>query len=217
MFARKILITKNLHSLQLPSVIKKEVFDKLIDIQAVEDEAKIKSIDILTSARMKKKLYNRKTAILRRRRLEEGYESGKRKAQKEMAVVMTDMAASSAQFVKDVESRIVDIVCGSVSEIVNGFDDKALVQEVVRKAVKVFEVSDTVTIWVSSSLKSQFAVGIEELVAPASLTLKVDENLKGCQCRIDNGRMVVNGDIEAQVGAIRAAMEKKIGEANRLY
>lgn len=214
MLARKILITKEIDISELHNVIKKSTLKKYTDIELLERRARKKANSVVTAASNRAKRIVQKADVDRKAKVAEGYHVGMKDAQKELAVKMTELSAVSSEFMNDIELRIVDIVFSSLSEIINSFDDRVLVEEVVRKSAKEFQSCGAVTLWVSPNLKKEFKVGIEQLVAPASLSIKGDENLEGGQCRIDNGRMVVVGDAIAQVECIKVALKNRISIEN---
>lgn len=188
-------------------LIKKNEFDEMLDVVSILKEAENKANCIIDGATKKAIKIEEHARIAAKKLGDTTYESSVELARIEMFSEMTELSAMAHKFISESESKLIELVTESVAEIVSNFDDRLLVKELVRKGMLQFESTTKIDLWVSPEMCAQVDEGLTSLLLPTVLSVRSDSNLTGSMCRLDNGRMVLDGNISEQVEAVRIAMK----------
>lgn len=205
--AIKIQLKQSNQNSELPSVVKKDYFDALVlsnnmildarrEAGSIKNTANEEAEEILINARIKADEF-----------YENAYKEGIESSQIEVAKKLVELSSMSVKYMEQHEASLVSIVTTSIMDIVSRFDDVTLVKEVVRKASSKFGSNRDIDLHVSDDVYQTFKEIGSDMLENTVLTVNNDPTLTGGQCRLDNGRMLLIGDVALQVEAVRVAMK----------
>jgi flagellar biosynthesis/type III secretory pathway protein FliH len=192
---------------KLPNVIKRRRFQQIVATDMLIKEAHAEAKDIVDQAYADAAYVQSEAEEKKRQIIDTAYKTGLERAQLESVRGITELASMADRYMLEYESSLVDVVTESLVQIVSTFDDKTIVLDTIRKAVSTFGPSTNIDLWVSSKMSLLLDAGVKDMLLPTVLSVRVDPELQGSQCRLDNGRMILKGDVSVQVEAVRVAMQ----------
>lgn len=199
----------------LPDVIKCKDYDAILESNSIIKKAEEESVSILNRAKCEAQEILSEAKNKLDEIEQDAYLKGVERVQVESVEHVFKMSEMTTDYLRDNHERLIDIVYDSVKHIVYQFDDLELVKKTLQKAVDEFEDSRKLILWVSSDLRNTLDDIFDDMFSDTVLSIRADPDLSGSQCKVDNGRMVLLGDVSTQVESVRAAMRSHF-ERNRL-
>ena len=188
---------------------------KAEDVAAVRSAAEIIAAAESEAARLREEAGAAYEAE-KRRGFEEGLQEGLRKVVEDKL----DFAYESASYMEAVEGKLADIVVKALKKCVSQVGDRALVVEIVRKAMKaVIRNQRQITLKVAPDMVDTVKARLDEILSdyPALERVDVveDSRLKGPAAIIETEAGVADASVDTQIAAIESSIRKHFSKDNR--
>ena len=188
---------------------------KAEDVAAVRSAAEIIAAAESEAARLREEAGAAYEAE-KRRGFEEGLQEGLRKVVEDKL----DFAYESAAYMEAVEGKLADIVVKALKKCVSQVGDRALVVEIVRKAMKaVIRNQRQITLKVAPDMVDTVKARLDEILSdyPALERVDVveDSRLKGPAAIIETEAGVADASVDTQIAAIESSIRKHFSKDSR--
>lgn len=193
--------------------------DKLIDeanekVRVLVEEGNAKAIKIIDDAISKQNeiLVSAKARYEEeaRKGRDDGYASGKQ----EVVNRMTEIVVKNADNFKKFESEIVGVVSKAVQRIIGEIDQKDLITNVVKNAIKNIKNQKSAVLKVSAAEAQTIRSRLDEILKDSGgieyLEVSADSRLKKGTCVLETEIGVVDASLDVQLDAITKAITKAL-------
>lgn len=189
------------------------------EIEFVEDRSVLSGEDyasltegdsLVEAAKREAEIIRREAEEAYQKRLEEGYEAGLEKGKAEIAERMVDYMGQSAAYFSKVEGVLVDVVMKAARRILGEFDQKELVERVVKRALEATRNEGHVIVRVapalSDHLQSRISHILEDFPKIEFLEVVPDQRIPEGGCILETEVGIVDASLETQLKAIENAL-----------
>lgn len=176
----------------------------LVDASALVDAARLQAREIIAGAE----------AVLEAER-QRGFAKGVAQARAAQAEQMIETVGRTVEYLANVETEMVTLVMDAIRKIIDNYHDSERVHILVKNALSVVRKQKQVTL----RLHPEQVDGIRALVSEllllypgiTYLDIAADARLKMDACILESEIGTVETSIEDQIGALRSAFEKVLG------
>lgn len=184
-------------------VIKATEYAAYVDALTIIEEAKNRASMIVEDA---KNIYESEK--------KRGYEDGMQAGKEEISRSMLDFAAKSVENFAKLEEDVVKLVTQALRRIIGEIDDKTLIINVVKNALKVVRNQKQVAIKLSpgqvADVRDKLASILGDSGGVNYVDIAADPRLPDGSCIIETEIGVVDASVEVQLAAIEKSMFKAI-------
>lgn len=165
---------------------------------------------ILEAARHEATLIRQEAELELERKREEGFQKGQEEGKREIAERLVDCMSQSAAYFSRVEDVMVDLVTRAVRNVLGEFDQRDVVEKVVRRALESTRNESHVTVRVSPAqadyLKGRVSTILQSFPKVQFLEILPDSRLPEDGCVLETEIGVVDASLESQLKAIEKAL-----------
>jgi type III secretion protein L len=179
-------------------------------LPAREYAALVEAEGLIEAARAEAERIRREAEEEYARRRAEGYEAGLEKGKAEIAERMVDYMGRSAAYFSKVEGVLIDVVMRAAKRVIGEFDQKEVVERVVRRALEATRNEGHVTVRVAPALADDLKSRIGDILGgfPKVEFLEVvpDGRVPEGGCILETELGFVDASLETQFKAIEKAL-----------
>ena len=179
-------------------------------LPAREYAALVEAEGLIEAARAEAEWIRREAEEEYARRRAEGYETGLEKGKAEIAERMVDYMGRSAAYFSKVEGVLIDVVMRAARRVIGEFDQKEVVERVVRRALEATRNEGHVTVRVAPALaddlKSRIGNILGEFPKVEFLEVVPDSRVPEGGCILETELGFVDASLETQFKAIEKAL-----------
>jgi type III secretion protein L len=179
-------------------------------LPAREYAALVEAEGLIEAARAEAERIRREAEEEYARRRAEGYETGLEKGKAEIAERMVDYMGRSAAYFSKVEGVLIDVVMRAARRVIGEFDQKEVVERVVRRALEATRNEGHVTVRVAPALaddlKSRIGNILGEFPKVEFLEVVPDSRVPEGGCILETELGFVDASLETQFKAIEKAL-----------
>jgi type III secretion protein L len=150
---------------------------------------------------------------------ERGYADGLAEGKMETAASMMETLTSGIDYLAGLEERVVDLVMQVVCKVIQGFDDKALVLGLVRKALTYARSQKRVTLRVCPGDAELVQAHLQELLRDhpgiGILDVAADPRLQKGACLLESELGIIDAGLDVQLQGIRKAFLRQLQTRQR--
>ncbi|MDF2377669.1 MAG: HrpE/YscL family type III secretion apparatus protein [Verrucomicrobiales bacterium] len=179
-------------------------------LPAREYAALVEAEGLIEAARAEAERIRREAEEEYAKRRAEGYEAGLEKGKAEIAERMVDYMGRSAAYFSKVEGVLIDVVMRAARRVIGEFDQKEVVERVVRRALEATRNEGHVTVRVAPALADDLKSRIGDILGgfPKVEFLEVvpDGRVPEGGCILETELGFVDASLETQFKAIEKAL-----------
>ena len=187
-----------------------EFFEDRAVVPAREYAAVVEAEGLVEAARAEADIIRREAAEEYAKRKEEGYHAGLEQGKGEIAERMVEYMARSAAYFSKVEELLIDVVMRAARRVIGEFDQKELVERVVKRALEATRNEGHVTVRVAPALadhlKSRIGDLLGEFPRVGFLEVVPDGRVPEGGCILETELGFVDASLETQFKAIEKAL-----------
>ena len=165
---------------------------------------------IIDAARHEATLIRQKAEAEAEAKRQEGFQKGQEEGKAQIAEHILQCMSQSAAYFSKVEDVMVDLVMRAVRHVIGEFNQRDVVERVVRRALESTRNENHVTVRVSPSqadwLKSRIANMMQTFPKIQFLDVQADSRLPEDGCVLETEIGIVDGSLETQLKAIEKAL-----------
>jgi type III secretion protein L len=202
-----LITNENLQLMSERKVLKEDEYKSLLDAGAVIDAARHEARRIVRTMAQR----------VDESRLK-GYEEGVAQGRAEYAQRLMSDALETERQLQAMRKSMAGIVVKAVTQMLGSVDPQALLEAALLKIDELIRSEPLVTIWVAPANEGVLRAALERLRTEVNWTLNISVQSSsemprnGCLVQTASGTVEIG--LDAQIAAIRKAVERKLGTGN---